>query len=266
MGNAASVIPKKLHSAKEAAAEFGASHGRKVTVVSAAAQRPTKKSVGRETPRTAESKHDEHVPTLSQGRGDGTTAAAAAAAAAKTAGTTSILQKAESVREKVRKSLNDVRSAGSGGGRGLGLGDKDTTEGGSPNSRARDEREDVGVAQHRNSRRGEVVHSTKSHTDDAKEEKEDQRSGGDLGRRSSGGDAGSVGTASGSSGGSYTSSSYTSSGGSGSDDSWDDDASDDTFFVPQARHTAAVGSTSCKPLCITHILFCPGSSPAARTP
>ena len=257
MGNAASVIPNKLHTAREAvghsattareAVEHTAStareavrhrvhHARKVPVLSAAGavhQLPRKDD--RVTPTIAESKHDnEEVPPGGGGhppsRGheiNGSIAAAASTAGVKAPGVTSTPKRAGSVREKDGDSLKDTPSAGRG--RGLAQDDKATSEGGS-SSQTQDQRGDVGLQQHRNSRRGEVGHSAKNPQQEGKQDKE---SGGDLGERCSGGDVASVGTTSGTSGESYTSSSYSS---SGSDDSCDDDASDDTFFVPQVRY------------------------------
>lgn len=267
MGNAASVIPNKLHTAREAvghtantareAFEHTAStareavrngvhnHGRKVKMSSLAAgavrQQPLRKG-DQETPTIAESKRDnEEVPggvgrLSSRGNdnnsGSATATAAAAAASAKATGTTPSSQKrAGSVREKHGDCLKDAPSD-PGRGRGLAPDDKATSKGGS-SSRAQEQRGDVGdLQQHRNSRRGEVDHSATNKTLQ-QQGKQDRESCRVLGERSSGEDAVSVGTTSGSSGGSYTSSSYSS---SGSDDSCDDDGSDDTFFVPQVRY------------------------------
>ena len=270
MGNAASVIPNKLHTAREAAVHTASTargafehtagqareavrngvhhhyHGRKVKVSSSAAgaerQQPLRKG-DQETPAIAESKHDEEEVPDGVGRpssrgndkNSGAAAAATAAASAKATGTTPSRQKrAGSVEEKQGDSLKDIPSD-AGRGRGLVPDDKATSEGGS-SSRTQDQRGDVGVLQqHRNSRRGEVGHSATNKTLQQQEE-QDRGSGRGLGERSSGEDVGSVGTTSGSSGGSYTSSSYSS---SGSEESCDDDGSDDTFFVPQVRYEYA---------------------------
>lgn len=251
MGNAASVIPNKLHTAREAvghtahtareAFEHTAStareavrngvhhhhHGRKVTSSSSSTttgavqqQQPPRKG-DRDTPAIAESKHDdEQVPggggrPPSRGNDSNNN------------DTSSSRKRAENVRDKAGESRKGAPSSAARA-RGLAADDKATFEGGS-SSRTQDQRGDAGVLQqHRNSRRGEVGHSSPKNLQ--QQGTQDRGSGRDLGERSSREDAASVGTTSGSSGGSYTSSSYSS---SGSDDSCDDDASDDTFFVPQ---------------------------------